>query len=267
MDVGHIVVGQQGGNVQVDFRTGVQRRLEIRLLAAAQRIHGAAEQLRVEGKPDFLDLPALDVAQQLARAANFQVVCRQDEPRAEILERVDRLQALGGVGRHRRSRRCEQVSVGAMMRTPDTATQLVQLRKAKAIRPMDDNRVGGRHVDAAFDDRGAQQDAEAAMVEVEHDLLEFPLRHLPVADADARLGNQLLQPLLDAADVFNAVVYEIHLAAALDLAQASLANHDVVPFRHEGFDGEAFRRRRRNQRHLPQAAERHVQGARNRCGR
>ena len=100
------------------------------------------------------------------------------------------------------------------------------------------------------------------MIEVGHHLLELALRHLAVPDPDARLRNEFRQLFLDLADVLDAVVNEIHLAAALDLAQAGLAHDDVVPFRDEGLDGQALRGRCRDQRHLAEAAERHVQRAR-----
>ena len=97
--------------------------------------------------------------------------------------------------------------------------------------------------------------------------LEIPLRHLPVADAYACLGNEVRQVLADPADVFDAIVNEVDLAAALDLAQAGFADHDVGPLADEGLDGKPFGRRSRYQRHVTNATHRHVQGARNRRGR
>ena len=151
-----------------------------------------------------------------------------------------------------------------MVRAADAAAQLVQLRQAEAVGAIDDDRVGGRHVDAALDDRRAKQHVEAPVVEVEHDLFEFAFRHLAVADADAGFGNQLLELLFDATDVLDAVVDEIHLAAALDFAQAGFADHDVVPLGDERLDREALGRWRRDQGHFAQAAQRHVQRSRDR---
>ena len=88
-------------------------------------------------------------------------------------------------------RRRDQVRVGLVVRATDATAQLVQLREAEAVRAVDDDRVGRRHVDAALDDRRAEQQVGAPVVEVEHDLLEVALAHLAVADHDARLRHEL----------------------------------------------------------------------------
>ena len=80
------------------------------------------------------------------------------------------------------ARRHDQVGVGAVVRAPDPAAQLVQLRQAELVGAVDDDGVGGRHVDAAFDDGGADQHVEAAVVEIEHDLFQIALAHLAVGD-------------------------------------------------------------------------------------
>ena len=70
------------------------------------------------------------------------------------------------------------------MRAADAAAQLVQLRQAQAVGVVDHDGVGGGHVDAALDDRRAQQHVEAPVVEIHHQLLEVALAHLAMADAD-----------------------------------------------------------------------------------
>ena len=77
------------------------------------------------------------------------------------------------------------------MRAADAAAQLVQLREAELVGAIDDDRVRGGHVDAALDDRRADQQVAALVIEVEHDLLQLALAHLPVADGDARFGYEL----------------------------------------------------------------------------
>ena len=133
----------------------MQRPFEVRLPSRAQRGHRALEQFHVEREADLLDLAALFLAQQLAGTADFEVVSREHESRAEVLERLDRLEALGGIAGHRVARRRDQVRVGLVVRAADPSAQLVQLREAEAVRTVDHDRVGGRDVDAAFDDRRA----------------------------------------------------------------------------------------------------------------
>ena len=149
-------------------------------------LYGAIQHLHVQRVADFLDLAALFFAEQLACAADLQVVRCQRKARAEILERFDRLQALDCVGRHHVARRREQVGIRLMMRAADASAQLMQLREAELVRAIDDDRVRGRHVDAALHDRRTHEHIAALMIEVEHDLLELAFAHLSVTDRDPR---------------------------------------------------------------------------------
>ena len=151
-----------------------------------------------------------------------------------------------------------------MVRAADAAAQLVQLREPQTIGAIDDDRIGRRDVDAALDDRRADEHVELAVIEVEHHELELALRHLAVADAHVGLGQQLAQVFGHRLDVLDAVVDEVDLAAAANLAQHGFADLPVAPFADEGLDGEPVGRRRRDDRQIAQPAERHVQRARDR---
>ncbi len=148
-----------------------------------------------------------------------------------------------------------------MVRAPHAAAKLMQLSEPHVISPIDDDRICGRNVDAAFDDGRAHQQVEPAVIEVDHELLEIFFSHLPVADADAGLRDQLLDlagHLVDGADF---IVDEVNLSAAAQLAQCGLAQRWLVPFNDECLDREAFRRRRGDERQIAQATQRHVQCA------
>ena len=93
--------GSRAGNVQIDLRAVVQRPLELRLPTRTQRGHRALEQLEVQREADLVDLAALLLAEQLARAADLEVVRREHEAGAQVLERLDRLEPLGGVAGQR----------------------------------------------------------------------------------------------------------------------------------------------------------------------
>ncbi len=153
-----------------------------------------------------------------------------------------------------------------MMRAPDPPAQLVQLRQAEAIRPRHDDGVGSGHVDASFDNRGAQQHVEALLVKIAHHRLQFALAHLAVGDADARLRQQFLQLFQGVMNGLHLVVQVIHLPAALQFAQHGLADDAVAVLRHEGFDRQTPLRRGGNHREITQPFQRHGQGARNRRG-
>ena len=178
----------------------------------------------------------------------------EHESGAELLERLDGLEALGSIGVQRLARRCEQVGIGAVMRAADAATQLVQLRQSEPVGAIDHDGVGRGHVDAAFDDGGAHQQVEAPMVEIDHEPLEVPLAHLAMAHAHIRLGNEPGDFLRGLVDGLDHVVHEVHLAAAPEFAQRRLAQRGRVPLGDESLDRQPLGRRRGDQRQVAQAA-------------
>src|SRR5687768_1418946 len=166
-----VILRQQGGQLQVDFAAGRGRRVERRLPAFAQGSHRALEKLEVEAETDLLDLSGLFLAEQLAGAANLEVLGREREARTEVLQGLDSLEPLArvlGQGSHGRG---EEVRECAVMGAADAAAQLVQLCEAEAVGAVDQDRVGGRHVDAGLDDGRADEDLESAVIEIEHQLL------------------------------------------------------------------------------------------------
>ena len=100
--------------------------------------------------------------------------------------------------------------------------------------------------------------------EIAHHVFELMLVHLAVADADARLRNQRTQMARDVADVLDPVVYEEHLAAAIELAQNDFAHQAVFEMRDESANRLAIRRRRLDHRQIANPQHRHMQRARNR---
>ena len=79
----------------------------------------------VKFEPDFLDMPRLFVAEQIARAANVEIVAGELEARAEAVEIGEHGQALvGAFGDHAIGCR-RQICVGARLRPPDAPAQLV----------------------------------------------------------------------------------------------------------------------------------------------
>src|SRR5688572_19796674 len=82
-------------------------------------------------------------------------------------------QPAGGIRRDVLAGVDEQVSVGSMLVAADAASQLVQVSQSIAIGFVDENRVGVRDVEAAFDDRRRQQQIEAVVDEVDHYLFQL----------------------------------------------------------------------------------------------
>ena len=99
--IGDIGLGQERRQAQLHFGGGGERLIERRLAPRLEGAHGVVEHVEVQRQADLGHLAALLLAQQLARAANLEVVGREHEARAELLHRLDRLEPLGGIARQR----------------------------------------------------------------------------------------------------------------------------------------------------------------------
>src|SRR3546814_18168101 len=102
---------------------------------------------------------------------------------------------------------------------------------------MDHDGVRRGYVDAGFDNGGAQQDVVTLLIKALHDFFQLALGHLAMGDGNARFRYQFLQaraPVMNGVDL---VMKEVHLAAALELAQQRLAYGAAVFAAYKGFDG------------------------------
>ena len=238
-DVRNVVGRQQGGRVQIDFGRRPKGGVEIQRFAAFQRFDGRHQHAVVEFVPHFGDFPRLVFAEHLARTADFQVVHGKVKARAELLQRLNRFEALFRVLRVGAVGGRQEVRIGLVVGAPDAPAQLMKLRKAELVRTFDDDRIGGRDVDPRFDDGRAEEHVVALLVKLAHHPFEFALRHLPVRNHDARLGNEALKALAAVFDRLDFVVKEIDLTAALQFAQNRFANDPLLLALHEGFHRKA----------------------------
>ena len=145
----------------------------------------------VELDADLADMARLLVAEQIAGAADVEIVARQLKPGAE---RVQRLHHLEPALRGRRQLLLlgqGQIAIGAHLAAADAAAQLIELRQAEHVGAMHDQRVGGRDVEAGFDDVGRQQQVVGALVERGHHLFELGRRHPAMRHRDPDLRHDL----------------------------------------------------------------------------
>ena len=129
---------------------------------------------------------------------------------------------------------------------------------------MHDQRVGGRNVEAEFDDRGREQDVVLAVIEGADPVLEFGRRHLAVRDDEFRLRHLLAQERRHLVDILDARADIKTLAAAIAFAQQGLAHDQLVERRDEGAHREPVDRRRGDDREFAHARHSELQGARDR---
>ena len=163
--------------------------------------------------------------------------------------------------------RVEEVRVGPLAATADATAQLVQLREPEAVGPLDDEGVGVGDVEAGLDDRRAHEDVEPLLPEVEDDLLEAVLAHLPVGHGDAGLGHELADAGRGLLDRRHLVVDEEDLPLAQQLAPDGRGERLLVVGADVGEHRVALLGRGLQRRHLADAGHRHLERARDRGGR
>ena len=83
------------------------------------------EQLAIELKAHADDVPALLGAEQIARAAEFEVAHRDAETGAELVVLPDRTESLARDIEELRVPVQKQVGVGLMLETPDASAELI----------------------------------------------------------------------------------------------------------------------------------------------
>ena len=114
--------------------------------------------------------------------------------------------------------RIEEIRVRRDVGSAHPPADLVQLREAELVGPLDDERVGLRDVEAGLDDRRRDEHVRVAAQERVHLLLQLALAHLPVRDEETEVRRELLQLLRRLLDRLDAVVEVEGLPLALDLA-------------------------------------------------
>src|SRR3546814_4024827 len=113
-----------------------------------------------------------------------------------------------------------EIGIGARLRPPDAAAKLVELREAETVGAVDDQRVGARNVEPAFDDRRRNQHVIFAVVEGAHPFLDLARRHLAVRDDIFDLGHASAEKFLDIGQIFYPRRDEEALPAAIMLARS-----------------------------------------------
>ena len=119
--------------------------------------HRLLEQLAIQIETNSYDVAALSGAQNAARAANLQVAHGDAKPRAERAVLFDGANPFTrGADCHHFARK-KQVGVSLVLGSPNASAQLIQIRKTKLVRAVDDDRVCIWNIQTAFDNRSANE--------------------------------------------------------------------------------------------------------------
>ena len=186
-ELGDVVVGQEGRAGEVEaHRGGLRRRVP-----PAKHVDRLGEQPGVHLEPDRGHEAVLLGAEDVAGAADLEVAERDLVAGAEVGRREDRVQPLardvgerawfaGGGGRRRRAGRSGRPGRAAGRAGPGRSVSARTMMIVFAFGMSRPDSMIVVHTSTS----------NFAVVEVEHHPLEHPLRHLPVADGDARLGDE-----------------------------------------------------------------------------
>ena len=153
-----------------------------------------------------------------------------------------------------------------MVRTTHAAAQLVQLGKAEVIGALNDDGIGGRDIDAGFNNCRTDQHVKTLVMEIIHHPFQFAFAHLAVTDGNSRFRYQFSQTIRRFLNIFNIVIQIVNLTAAQDFTQDRLANHQRVIFADKGFYRQTASWRGGDNGQIAHSAHRHIKRTRNRRG-
>ena len=183
-------------------------------------------------------MTALLSAEEIACAADFEVAHGDTEAAAEGGVLFHGIDAFAGIAAGHFAAGDHEVGVGLVTGAADAAAELVEVGEAEAVGAVDDDGIGVRDIDAAFDDGGADEDVGLTGDEAVHDFLELTFLHLTVTGFDGGAfgaeGEEFFDHAFDAAD---AVVEEEDLALAVEFAFDGFLDDAFVVGADDGFDG------------------------------
>ena len=148
VEVGDVGLGDEDGDAEVDLRGpfAVGGQLD---LAGLQLGDLLVQHVLVELEADLADVAGLLLAEEVAGAADVEVLGGEGEAGAEAVEGAEDAQALFGLGGELLARLGHDEGVGAELGAADAAADLVELGEAEHVGALDDQRVGGGDVEAA----------------------------------------------------------------------------------------------------------------------
>src|SRR5262245_15185860 len=147
--IGNVILRNEQRRADGDLRrpTIGNRRGNSRL----QTHHCLFEHLLVQLEADFLDVAGLLLAEEVAGAADVEIVRCELEARTQGVKRLQHLEPSLGLGRDRFFCREGQQCIGAQLSAPYPAAKLIELCEAEPVGAMNDQRIRGRYVEAGFD--------------------------------------------------------------------------------------------------------------------
>jgi hypothetical protein len=171
---------------------------------------------------------ALSRAQNAACAANLQIAHGDAKTRAERAVLFDGADSLARCADCHHLAWKEKIGVCLVLGSTDPSAQLIQVGQTKLIRAIDDDGVCVGDIEAAFDDRSANEHVGFATNETGHHRFEFVRVHLAMAYFNSGLGTEMDNPVARSLDRRYAIVQKEHLALAFQFAINCGANDPFI---------------------------------------
>ena len=99
-------------------------------------------------------MPGLLLAEQIAGAADIEIVGSKLEPGPQRLQRLQHGEPAFGLRRDLLLRRQREQRIGAQLRAPHPAAQLIELSEPEHVGAVHDQRIRRGNIEAGFDDGG-----------------------------------------------------------------------------------------------------------------
>ena len=160
-----------------------------------------------------------------------------------------------------------EIRISKPIAAPHSSSELIHLRKPEPVCVFYYNGVHVCNIQTRFDNGCANKNIYLSVRYIHHNGFKLVLAHLSVSDRNVRLRQHLSYTVCRFVYSVNTVIEIIDLSASRKLALHRLSYHIRFVFHNISFNGVTFARRLIYYAHIPNAAERHMQGSRNRCCR
>ncbi|CDE94401.1 unknown [Acidaminococcus sp. CAG:542] len=253
-----VVVGDVG--IQLHFNHRIRSNGFVRVPPVLEGVDGLFQQPAVQVETHSGNLAVLFRPQQVPGAPDFQIPHGDFEPGPQFRKVPDGLEPFLGHFTEYPVLFVQEIGVGQPGGPSHPPPHLVQLGEAEVFRTVDDDGIGQRHVQAVFDNGGAQEHIEIPVVEAQHHVFQFVLAHPSVGHTDGDPRDQFPEMGGDPAEPFDPVVDVIDPSAPADFPFQGFPDHPVIVFRHIGFHRQTVFGRRFDDTHVPSLYQGQVEG-------
>src|SRR5262249_51138499 len=125
-------------------------------------------------------------------------------------------------------------------------SKLIQIRKTKTVRAVDDDRIGVWYIQTTFDDCRGNQNVRLAADKALHHIFQFLFVHLTMTDVDPRARTKNLNPFSNPFDCLHSIVEKINLPVAMTIALNRVAYDPFVVSTNHRFNWQSIGWRRLN---------------------